>query len=164
MCLDNDTPTVHAKKFSSVVRGLDHSVQRYETIAQRGSFLELDFLQASQVYDSVTAGLQEFYRTKLLPIEKDHLFHQFYSPELTDAEKHSENQKLHHGTSCKIGAVLALCLAGTFDPMFSGLLFEHLDLGCGFCICTYDFAHGPILDRLWLLLAYFTLTSSACCP
>ena len=60
------------------------------TIAQRGSFLELDLLQASQVYDSVTAGLQEFYRTKLLPIEKDHLFHQFYSPELTDAEKHSE--------------------------------------------------------------------------
>lgn len=42
--------------------------------------------KASQVYDSVTAGLQEFYRTKLLPIEKDHLFHQFYSPELTDAD------------------------------------------------------------------------------
>ncbi|CAK9105878.1 unnamed protein product [Durusdinium trenchii] len=42
--------------------------------------------KASQVYDSVTAGLQGFYRTKLLPIEKEHLFHQFYSPELTDAD------------------------------------------------------------------------------
>ena len=101
MCLDNDVATVHTKKFSSVVRGTCHSAQRYATMAQRGSFLELDLLQASQVYDSVTAGLQEFYRTKLLPIEKDHLFHQFYSPELTDAEKHSEIQKSHH-ESCHI--------------------------------------------------------------
>lgn len=39
--------------------------------------------KASRVYDSVTTGLQSLYRSKLLPIEKDHLFHQFYSPELT---------------------------------------------------------------------------------
>ncbi|CAE7691077.1 Ehd1 [Symbiodinium microadriaticum] len=43
-------------------------------------------VKVSQVYDSVTTGLQAFYRSKLLPIEKDHLFHQFYSPELTDAD------------------------------------------------------------------------------
>ncbi|CAE7183600.1 Ehd1 [Symbiodinium pilosum] len=43
-------------------------------------------VKVSQVYDSVTTGLQAFYRTKLLPIERDHLFHQFYSPELTDAD------------------------------------------------------------------------------
>lgn len=56
------------------------------------------FEQASQVYDSVTAGLQEFYRTKLLPIEKDHLFHQFYSPELTDAKQNSfRNQSRSEG-------------------------------------------------------------------
>eukprot|EP00931_Biecheleriopsis_adriatica_P050186 TRINITY_DN29044_c0_g1_i1.p1 TRINITY_DN29044_c0_g1~~TRINITY_DN29044_c0_g1_i1.p1 ORF type:complete len:533 (-),score=118.50 TRINITY_DN29044_c0_g1_i1:173-1771(-) len=39
-----------------------------------------------QVYDSVIEGLQKLYRDKLLPIEKEHLFHQFYSPELTDAD------------------------------------------------------------------------------
>ncbi|CAE8632737.1 unnamed protein product [Polarella glacialis] len=35
---------------------------------------------------SVTEGLADLYRSKLLPVEKDHLFHQFYSPELTDAD------------------------------------------------------------------------------
>ena len=46
----------------------------------------------------MTAGLQEFYRTKLLPIEKDHLFHQFYSPELTDAKQNSfRNQSRSEG-------------------------------------------------------------------
>eukprot|EP00929_Paragymnodinium_shiwhaense_P112137 TRINITY_DN80390_c0_g1_i1.p1 TRINITY_DN80390_c0_g1~~TRINITY_DN80390_c0_g1_i1.p1 ORF type:complete len:633 (+),score=155.93 TRINITY_DN80390_c0_g1_i1:210-2108(+) len=35
---------------------------------------------------SVTEALQRLYREKLLPIERDHLFHQFYSPELTDAD------------------------------------------------------------------------------
>lgn len=35
---------------------------------------------------SVIEGLQDLYRTKLLPIERDHLFHHFYSPELTDAD------------------------------------------------------------------------------
>ncbi|CAE7200863.1 Ehd1 [Symbiodinium sp. CCMP2592] len=47
---------------------------------------ETSGVKVSQVYDSVTTGLQAFYRSKLLPIEKDHLFHQFYSPELTDAD------------------------------------------------------------------------------
>eukprot|EP00927_Polykrikos_kofoidii_P048060 TRINITY_DN42293_c0_g1_i1.p1 TRINITY_DN42293_c0_g1~~TRINITY_DN42293_c0_g1_i1.p1 ORF type:complete len:636 (+),score=107.13 TRINITY_DN42293_c0_g1_i1:65-1909(+) len=35
---------------------------------------------------TVTESLQTLYREKLLPIEQDHLFHQFYSPELTDAD------------------------------------------------------------------------------
>jgi len=35
---------------------------------------------------SVTEGLQKVYKDRLLPIERDHLFHQFYSPELTDAD------------------------------------------------------------------------------
>lgn len=40
----------------------------------------------TKIYGSVTEGLQRLYREKLLPIERDHLFHQFYSPELTDAD------------------------------------------------------------------------------
>lgn len=40
----------------------------------------------SQAYCSVTEGLQSLYREKLLPIEREHMFHQFYSPELTDAD------------------------------------------------------------------------------
>lgn len=39
-----------------------------------------------EAFCSVTEGLQKFYREKLLPIERDHLFHQFYSPEMTDAD------------------------------------------------------------------------------
>lgn len=58
-----------------------------------------------------------------------------------------------HLAILNIGAILELYLSGAFDPRFSGFVFEHLDLGCGFCICTHDFAHGPILDRLWLLSA-----------
>mmetsp|Transcript_11094 Transcript_11094/g.31923 ORF Transcript_11094/g.31923 Transcript_11094/m.31923 type:complete len:538 (-) Transcript_11094:113-1726(-) len=42
--------------------------------------------QDIDVYSSVTDGLQRLYREKLLPMEEDHLFHQFYSPELTDAD------------------------------------------------------------------------------
>ena len=54
-------------------------------------------VQVNQVYDSVTAGLQGFYRSKLLPIEKDHLFHQFYSPELTDTRCICEKKTAVHG-------------------------------------------------------------------
>lgn len=39
-----------------------------------------------QQFSTITEGLQSQYRDKLLPIERDHLFHQFYSPELTDAD------------------------------------------------------------------------------
>jgi len=35
---------------------------------------------------SVTEGLQKLYKERLLPIERHHLFHQFYSPELKDAD------------------------------------------------------------------------------
>ena len=42
--------------------------------------------QGKGACDSVVGGLQKLYKEKLLPIEKDHLFHQFYSPELTDAD------------------------------------------------------------------------------
>merc|ERR1740129_148773 len=40
----------------------------------------------SETFASVTEGLQALYREKLLPIERAHLFQQFYSPELTDAD------------------------------------------------------------------------------
>jgi len=40
----------------------------------------------ARAFGNVTEGLQRLYREKLLPIEKDHLFHQFYQPELSDAE------------------------------------------------------------------------------
>lgn len=40
----------------------------------------------SKQFSSITESLQTLYREMLLPIEKDHLFHQFYSPELTDAD------------------------------------------------------------------------------
>eukprot|EP00928_Gymnodinium_smaydae_P034765 TRINITY_DN2456_c1_g1_i1.p1 TRINITY_DN2456_c1_g1~~TRINITY_DN2456_c1_g1_i1.p1 ORF type:complete len:685 (-),score=192.54 TRINITY_DN2456_c1_g1_i1:63-2117(-) len=39
-----------------------------------------------EAVSGVTESLQRLYREKLLPIERDHLFHQFYSPELTDAD------------------------------------------------------------------------------
>jgi len=37
-------------------------------------------------FHSVADGLQKIYKEKLLPVEKDHLFHQFYSPELVDSD------------------------------------------------------------------------------
>jgi len=40
----------------------------------------------TDVYDNVTAGLQEIYRTKLLPLEKEYNFHDFHSPKLEDAD------------------------------------------------------------------------------
>jgi GTP-binding protein EngB required for normal cell division len=39
-----------------------------------------------KVFGSVTEGLQKIYKNKLLPIEKEFLFHQFYSAELTDSD------------------------------------------------------------------------------
>jgi len=43
-------------------------------------------LKQAKAFGSVTEGLQKSYRDKLAPIEKDHDFWQFYSPELTDAD------------------------------------------------------------------------------
>lgn len=40
----------------------------------------------TQAFSSVTAGLQELYKEKLLPLEKDHDFHSFYDAALTDAD------------------------------------------------------------------------------
>jgi len=42
--------------------------------------------KATDVYDNVTAGLQEVYKTKLLPLEKEYNFHDFHSPQLQDAD------------------------------------------------------------------------------
>lgn len=38
------------------------------------------------LYGSVIEGLQRLYKEKLLPIETDHLYHQFYSPAMVDAD------------------------------------------------------------------------------
>jgi len=38
------------------------------------------------VYDNVTAGLQNIYKNKLLPLEKEYNFHDFHSPKLEDAD------------------------------------------------------------------------------
>ena len=39
------------------------------------------------VFDTRAQGkLQRVYKEKVLPLEREHLFHQFYSPELTDAD------------------------------------------------------------------------------
>ncbi|PFH38660.1 sarcalumenin/eps15 family protein [Besnoitia besnoiti] len=40
----------------------------------------------SSVYQNVKAGLQELYRSVLLPLEQDFKFHQFFSPLLTDGD------------------------------------------------------------------------------
>lgn len=40
----------------------------------------------TDVYDTVTAGLQNIYKTKLLPLEKEYNFHDFHSPKLEDAD------------------------------------------------------------------------------
>lgn len=42
--------------------------------------------QNSNAFCSVAEGLQNLYRTKLLPVEQEHQFHSFYSPPLTDAD------------------------------------------------------------------------------
>lgn len=40
----------------------------------------------ADVYSSVSAGLQNVYRTKLLPLEKEYNFHDFHSPALDDPD------------------------------------------------------------------------------
>mmetsp|Transcript_41099 Transcript_41099/g.106286 ORF Transcript_41099/g.106286 Transcript_41099/m.106286 type:complete len:537 (-) Transcript_41099:66-1676(-) len=40
----------------------------------------------TQAFTDVTEGLQRLYRDKLLPVESEHNFHQYYSPALTDAD------------------------------------------------------------------------------
>ena len=40
----------------------------------------------TDVYDSVTAGLQNIYKSKLLPLEKEYQFHDFHSPALDDPD------------------------------------------------------------------------------
>eukprot|EP00930_Biecheleria_cincta_P042739 TRINITY_DN2940_c0_g1_i1.p1 TRINITY_DN2940_c0_g1~~TRINITY_DN2940_c0_g1_i1.p1 ORF type:complete len:527 (+),score=86.20 TRINITY_DN2940_c0_g1_i1:67-1647(+) len=40
----------------------------------------------TKAFVDVAGGLQELYRERLLPLEKEHLFHHFFSPELTDAD------------------------------------------------------------------------------
>ncbi|KFG48500.1 sarcalumenin/eps15 family protein, partial [Toxoplasma gondii RUB] len=42
--------------------------------------------QEVNVYHNVKAGLQELYRSVLLPLEQDFKFHQFFSPLLTDGD------------------------------------------------------------------------------
>ena len=38
------------------------------------------------LYDSVLEGLQNVYNEKLLPLEREYQFHDFHSPNLTDAD------------------------------------------------------------------------------
>jgi len=45
-----------------------------------------DRQQHYRAFCSITEGLQRVYRDKLLPFERECLFHNFYSPELTDAD------------------------------------------------------------------------------
>ena len=40
----------------------------------------------SDVYDNVTVGLQNIYKQKLLPLEKEYNFHDFHSPALEDPD------------------------------------------------------------------------------
>jgi len=40
----------------------------------------------TDVYDNVTSGLQNVYKSKLLPLEKEYNFHDFHSPILNDAD------------------------------------------------------------------------------
>ena len=40
----------------------------------------------ADVYDSVTNGLQQVYKQKLLPLEKEYQFHDFHSPALDDPD------------------------------------------------------------------------------
>eukprot|EP00928_Gymnodinium_smaydae_P031595 TRINITY_DN23147_c0_g1_i1.p1 TRINITY_DN23147_c0_g1~~TRINITY_DN23147_c0_g1_i1.p1 ORF type:complete len:531 (-),score=125.56 TRINITY_DN23147_c0_g1_i1:203-1795(-) len=42
--------------------------------------------QCAKAFCNVTDGLQTLYREKMLPVEQDYSFHQFYSPALTDAD------------------------------------------------------------------------------
>ena len=40
----------------------------------------------NDVYLSVSAGLRDIYKNKLLPLEKEYLFHDFHSPALDDPD------------------------------------------------------------------------------
>ena len=40
----------------------------------------------TDVYDNVTVGLQNIYKQKLLPLEKEYNFHDFHSPALEDPD------------------------------------------------------------------------------
>jgi GTPase SAR1 family protein len=42
--------------------------------------------QQAQSFSSIAQGLQRLYQDNLLPIEREHLFHHFFSPELTEAD------------------------------------------------------------------------------
>jgi len=42
--------------------------------------------RGAKAFVTVAGGLQELYREKLLPVEKEYSFHHFFSPELTDAD------------------------------------------------------------------------------
>ena len=40
----------------------------------------------SEAYVSVSAGLKDIYKHKLLPLEKEYFFHDFHSPALADPD------------------------------------------------------------------------------
>uniref|UniRef100_A0A0K2TJG3 EH domain-containing protein n=2 Tax=Lepeophtheirus salmonis TaxID=72036 RepID=A0A0K2TJG3_LEPSM len=40
----------------------------------------------ADIYENVTTGLQNVYRQKLLPLEKEYSFHDFHSPALEDPD------------------------------------------------------------------------------
>lgn len=39
-----------------------------------------------EVYDSVVEGLRNVYKSKILPLEQNYLFHDFHSPALDDPD------------------------------------------------------------------------------
>ena len=41
---------------------------------------------SNDVYHSVSAGLRDIYKNKLLPLEKEYFFHDFHSPALDDPD------------------------------------------------------------------------------
>ena len=42
--------------------------------------------KVGDVYESVTEGLKNIYKQKLLPLEKEYQFHDFHSPALDDPD------------------------------------------------------------------------------
>jgi len=69
-------------------REVDRGVSRGGARAPMFKWLSGDNKRAQdhKVFGDVAEGLQRNYKEKLLPVEREHDFHQFYSPELTDAD------------------------------------------------------------------------------
>ncbi len=69
------------------------------------------------VYDNVTVGLQNVYKQKLLPLEKEYQYHDFHSPALDDPD-FDARPMVRKITTFSHVPILMLCNTYTGCPAF----------------------------------------------